>query len=212
MTKRTSALSKRWKQQAKKKKAPQAPAQPALWLLASLAALLVGVLVVLLVSRTQPINSNPNALPTAAIVETVDPSLNLLTPPVTYFAIRTVAAYTCPGPGCSIAYPVQRGGSVVIDAIKDGVWGRIQGQEAYVKMDVLTRTDINQPLPTYPPAQVAPANNNSEPPRPTGPDRDCASFGSHNEAQAFFLAAGGPGSDPHQLDGDSDGIACERLR
>jgi hypothetical protein len=44
-----------------------------------------------------------------------------------------------------------------------------------------------------------------------GSDRDCSDFGTHADAQAFFVAAGGPASDPHQLDGDYDGIACERL-
>jgi micrococcal nuclease len=46
---------------------------------------------------------------------------------------------------------------------------------------------------------------------PSGPDRDCGDFATHAEAQAFFEAAGGPASDPHRLDGDSDGIACETL-
>jgi len=40
-------------------------------------------------------------------------------------------------------------------------------------------------------------------------DRDCADFDSQAEAQNF-LEASGPG-DPHRLDGDDDGVACERL-
>jgi competence protein ComEC len=44
-----------------------------------------------------------------------------------------------------------------------------------------------------------------------GSDRDCGSFDTHAEAQAFFEAAGGPHSDRHRLDGDNDGIACESL-
>jgi hypothetical protein len=40
-------------------------------------------------------------------------------------------------------------------------------------------------------------------------DRDCADFDSQAEAQSF-LSASGPG-DPHRLDGDDDGVACERL-
>ena len=44
---------------------------------------------------------------------------------------------------------------------------------------------------------------------PSGPDRDCGDFSSHANAQAFFEAAG-PG-DPHGLDGDGDGEACESL-
>ena len=40
-------------------------------------------------------------------------------------------------------------------------------------------------------------------------DRDCGDFGSQREAQIFFLNHGGPNSDPHRLDSDGDGIACE---
>lgn len=46
---------------------------------------------------------------------------------------------------------------------------------------------------------------------PDGPDRDCGDFNSQREAQAFFRAAGGPERDPHRLDGDNDGVACESL-
>ncbi len=46
---------------------------------------------------------------------------------------------------------------------------------------------------------------------PNGPDRDCADFATQAEAQAFFIAAGGPEQDPHRLDGDNDGVACEAL-
>jgi micrococcal nuclease len=46
---------------------------------------------------------------------------------------------------------------------------------------------------------------------PNGPDRDCADFATQAEAQAFFIAAGGPEKDPHRLDGDNDGVACEAL-
>lgn len=46
---------------------------------------------------------------------------------------------------------------------------------------------------------------------PNGADRDCGDFATHNEAQRFFEAAGGPANDPHRLDGDNDGIACETL-
>jgi micrococcal nuclease len=46
---------------------------------------------------------------------------------------------------------------------------------------------------------------------PQGPDRNCADFATQAEAQAFFVAAGGPTRDPHRLDGDGDGVACEAL-
>jgi endonuclease YncB( thermonuclease family) len=40
-------------------------------------------------------------------------------------------------------------------------------------------------------------------------DRDCSDFSTQAAAQEFFLAEGGPSSDPHRLDADGDGIACE---
>ena len=40
-------------------------------------------------------------------------------------------------------------------------------------------------------------------------DSDCSDFVWQEDAQAFFEAAG-PG-DPHRLDADGDGIACEAL-
>jgi hypothetical protein len=43
-----------------------------------------------------------------------------------------------------------------------------------------------------------------------GADRDCSDFTNQREAQSFFDAAG-PG-DPHRLDADDDGVACEPLR
>ena len=46
--------------------------------------------------------------------------------------------------------------------------------------------------------------------RNSGGDMDCADFASWRAAQVFFEQAG-PG-DPHRLDRDRDGIACEALR
>lgn len=40
-------------------------------------------------------------------------------------------------------------------------------------------------------------------------DRDCGDFSSQAAAQNFFLANGGPQNDPHRLDSEGDGIACE---
>ena len=40
-------------------------------------------------------------------------------------------------------------------------------------------------------------------------DRNCADFASDLEAQRFFIASGGPQGDPHDLDQDGDGFACE---
>jgi len=41
-------------------------------------------------------------------------------------------------------------------------------------------------------------------------DRDCADFATHRQAQRFFEKHN-PGRDPHNLDGDNDGKACEDL-
>lgn len=40
-------------------------------------------------------------------------------------------------------------------------------------------------------------------------DYDCSDFSTHREAQAFFESEGS--GDPHRLDRDGDGIACETL-
>jgi endonuclease YncB( thermonuclease family) len=40
-------------------------------------------------------------------------------------------------------------------------------------------------------------------------DKDCGDFASQKSAQIFFLNNGGPLSDPHGLDSEGDGIACE---
>ncbi|MGA9747291.1 MAG: thermonuclease family protein [Nocardioides sp.] len=40
-------------------------------------------------------------------------------------------------------------------------------------------------------------------------DRDCGDFATQRAAQSFFLDNGGPRNDPHALDSDGDGIACE---
>lgn len=42
-------------------------------------------------------------------------------------------------------------------------------------------------------------------------DKDCKDFKTQKEAQDFFVANGGPGSDPHKLDSDKDGVVCESL-
>jgi hypothetical protein len=42
-------------------------------------------------------------------------------------------------------------------------------------------------------------------------DRDCKDFRTHGAAQRFYHFTGGPLLDFHNLDGDDDGDACERL-
>ncbi len=43
-------------------------------------------------------------------------------------------------------------------------------------------------------------------------DKNCPDFATHAQAQAFFVENGGPTSDPHRLDADKDGLACENLK
>jgi hypothetical protein len=43
-------------------------------------------------------------------------------------------------------------------------------------------------------------------------DKDCSDFSSWRAAQKFYKHHGGPSYDPHRLDADHDGIACESLR
>ncbi len=52
------------------------------------------------------------------------------------------------------------------------------------------------------------ASGASAPEATRGGDRDCSDFNSQAQAQDFFESHN-PGSDPHGLDGDGDGIACE---
>lgn len=42
-------------------------------------------------------------------------------------------------------------------------------------------------------------------------DYDCSDFSAQDEAQEFFESEGGPNDDPHNLDRDGDGVACEAL-
>lgn len=44
---------------------------------------------------------------------------------------------------------------------------------------------------------------------PVSGDQNCSDFASPAQAQRFFLQAGGPTRDPHGLDRDGDGNACE---
>ncbi|MGQ9483362.1 MBL fold metallo-hydrolase [Chloroflexus sp.] len=74
-------------------------------------------------------------------------------------------------------------------------------------VDYQIQTGYDRPPATAPETLgTAPSSNNT-----TQGDRDCSDFATQAEAQAFFLANGGPARDPHRLDGDDDGIACESL-
>lgn len=42
-------------------------------------------------------------------------------------------------------------------------------------------------------------------------DYDCTDFDTQEDAQEFYEEEGGPDEDPHNLDRDGDGVACETL-
>nr|WP_322822036.1 MBL fold metallo-hydrolase [Chloroflexus sp.] len=89
-------------------------------------------------------------------------------------------------------YGTDEHGTIVI--ITDGVDYQIQ-----------TRYD-RPPIAAPETPGTAPSSDHT-----TQGDRNCSDFATQAEAQAFFLANGGPARDPHRLDGDDDGIACESL-
>lgn len=60
--------------------------------------------------------------------------------------------------------------------------------------------------PTMPPASAAPAEPTAS------PASGCLDFATQADAQAFFEANGGPGSDPQGLDPERDGMACENIQ
>lgn len=76
-----------------------------------------------------------------------------------------------------------------------GLWNSCKKEEA--------KTTTPAPTTTQPATPTTPSY--------TGGDKDCSDFKTHAEAQQFFISQGGPASDPHRLDNDKDGIACETL-
>ncbi len=73
-------------------------------------------------------------------------------------------------------------------------------------------TPVSTPEPTsYPGATPSPQTLPGMPFDPLGPDRSCGDFTSWWEAQNFYYAAGGPEEDPHGLDQNGDGVACQSL-
>lgn len=91
-------------------------------------------------------------------------------------------------------------------------------------LEAPTQPEQPLPQPTVTPSPTAVPTATAVPARPVGrrtgrtlrydplgPDRDCGDFRTWAEAQDFYEAAGGPERDPHRLDGDGNGIACESL-
>ena len=71
-------------------------------------------------------------------------------------------------------------------------------------MLVLAAACAEEPTPTPIPYHAIPLP-------PYFPDFDCVDFHTQWEAQRFYVQWGGPYRDPHNLDSDHDGIACESL-
>ena len=93
-----------------------------------------------------------------------------------------------------------------------------------VSVSTATHTPVATAVPTPTPSPTPVATPTPTPapaptpiPEPTPPreepfvDRDCGDFSGWREAQTFFESEGGPQEDPHGLDGDGDGVACQSL-
>ncbi|MDC3417432.1 thermonuclease family protein [Aquibacillus salsiterrae] len=85
-----------------------------------------------------------------------------------------------------------------------GIWGI----EGYVTEDGFNKEEQDA-VPVA--AESGSTSNYEGPYDPFGPDKNCSDFNTQDEAQAFFEAAGGPDQDPHNLDGDGNGVVCESL-
>ena len=90
-------------------------------------------------------------------------------------------------------------GTIVVTANEDGTY------------QVSAASPTRQVQPSAAPSAATPNTSTSSSLTydPSGVDRDCGDFSSQSEAQAFYEAAGA--GDPHRLDGDDDGVACESL-
>ncbi len=94
-----------------------------------------------------------------------------------------------------------------LDGDGDGIACRsLHGAPERSTSEAPESTATPQPPATPPVPQYA-----DLPHDPFGPDRNCSDFTSWWDAQNFYLAAGGPDMDPHRLDHNSDGTACESL-
>jgi len=160
--------------------------------------------------------------------------------PTPYFVVTVERANVREGPEpfCSVITTVGQGERFDVDARNlSGTWLEfccVKGQRGWiysplvdVSVDVITLPVADNipacPTPTSTPTPTAssptPTRTDTptltpigcDPHNPHGPDCDCEHFNTQEEAQAFYIAAGGPDKDPHRLDGDKDGIACEHL-
>jgi hypothetical protein len=115
--------------------------------------------------------------------------------------------------------PVRLSGWLMLDTehqpdVEDGARGTRWEIHPIMEIEVLrngewTPLDIAVPTST-PDAAAEPTAEPGQTPAAEA-DMDCADFATQAEAQRFFLAHGGPDQDPHGLDRDGNGIACESL-
>jgi hypothetical protein len=91
----------------------------------------------------------------------------------------------------------------------DSAWtGRFQWDVALVSLNPYVPPDSAAPPHTF---EIS-LTDYTGPLDPNGEPLTCSQFSSWLEAQAIFLAAGGPGRDFHKLDPDGNGLACDGLR
>ena len=77
----------------------------------------------------------------------------------------------------------------------------------YIQQDIQEQVQ-REPLPDY---RGRTAEEYERYQEPSFVDKDCSDFITQSQAQQFFISEGGLSFDPHKLDGDNDGIACEWL-
>ena len=148
--------------------------------------------------------------------------------PTPYFVVKAERANVREGPRPSfpVITTVGQGERFDVDArTPSGTWlefccvkeqrGWIYAPLVDVSVDVFTLPIADNifpdPTPTDTPTPTSPLPPGCGLHDPHGPDLDCGDFSTHREAQACFIAAGGPDRDPHRLDRDRNGLACERL-
>ena len=168
------------------------------------------------------------ATPTPPHTPTSTPTATSASIPTPYFVVKAERANVREGPRPSfpVITTVGQGERFDVDARNpSGTWlefccvkeqrGWIYAPLVEVSVDVFTLPIADNifpdPTPTDTPTPTSPLPPGCGPHDPHGPDLDCGDFSTHREAQACFIAAGGPDRDPHRLDGDRNGLACERL-
>jgi endonuclease YncB( thermonuclease family) len=120
---------------------------------------------------------------------------------------RTVA--TCTVGGQSINdWLVRQGLAVAYLQYGGGIYQAAENEARKAKRGVWAGT-FQVPWDYRKSPQALGGKSSASPSSTSGGDRDCGDFATWRQAQDFFKAAG-PG-DPHRLDQDGDGIACESL-